>query len=99
MTLPSKSSSKEYNELILKDKLFPTRKEDFMEIQGKVAIVSGGASGLGLACVRQCVQAGAKVVILDFDGTKGEAVAAEIGNNVVFCKTDVTSEKDVKSAV
>ncbi len=70
-----------------------------MELQNKVALVSGGASGLGAAVVRRFVQMGAKVVIADRDGAKGEALAEELGANAAFAQTDVTSESDVQAAV
>lgn len=70
-----------------------------MELQNKVALVSGGASGLGAAVVRRFVHAGAKVVIADRDAAKGEALAEELGANAAFAQTDVTSESDVQAAV
>jgi len=70
-----------------------------MEIQGAVAVVTGGASGLGEATVRRLVARGAKVVILDRDEARGEALAAQLGSAARFAKTDVTSELDVQSAV
>ena len=50
-----------------------------MELKGKTVIVTGGASGLGEACVRRFVEAGAKAGILDIDEEKGRRLAAEIG--------------------
>ncbi len=70
-----------------------------MELQNKVALVSGGASGLGAAVVRRLAQMGAKVVIADRDGAKGEALAQELGEHAAFAQTDVTSESDVQAAV
>ena len=58
-----------------------------------VAVVTGGASGLGLATARLLAARGAKVAIFDFNEQAGEAMAAELGG--VFCKVDVTSEADV----
>ena len=63
------------------------------------AIVTGGASGLGEATVRRLHAAGAAVVILDLPSSPGEAVAAELGDRVVFCPTDVRDEEQVQSAV
>ncbi|QQS00805.1 MAG: 3-hydroxyacyl-CoA dehydrogenase [Austwickia sp.] len=63
------------------------------------AIVTGGASGLGEATVRRLHAAGAAVVILDLPSSPGEAVAAELGDRVVFCPTDVRDEDQVQSAV
>jgi 3-hydroxyacyl-CoA dehydrogenase/3-hydroxy-2-methylbutyryl-CoA dehydrogenase len=70
-----------------------------MEIKGATAVVTGGASGLGEASVRRLVADGAKVSILDFDEARGNKVAAELGEAVIFCKTDVTNEKTVQEAI
>lgn len=66
---------------------------------GRVALVTGGASGIGAATVRRFVEAGARVVIADAARDRGEALAAELGADVVFQPTDVTSEDDVRAAV
>ncbi len=70
-----------------------------MEIKGSTAVVTGGASGLGEAGVRQLVQDGAKVAILDMDEEKGRRLAAELGSSAIFCKTDVTDDKSVQAAI
>ena len=70
-----------------------------MQIDGTVALVSGGASGLGLATVRELHGRGAGVVILDLPSSSGKEVAAELGDRVVFSPGDVTSEDDVTAAV
>jgi NAD(P)-dependent dehydrogenase (short-subunit alcohol dehydrogenase family) len=70
-----------------------------MNIQGKSALVSGGASGLGAATVRMLVAKGAKVVILDVNEKIGQALAQELGSAVTFVKTDVTNTDQVKAAV
>jgi NAD(P)-dependent dehydrogenase (short-subunit alcohol dehydrogenase family) len=70
-----------------------------MELQNAVALVTGGASGLGEACVRRFIGAGAKAIILDRDADKGKALAAELGDNARFAQADVTSEADVTAAV
>ena len=67
-----------------------------MEIKGCTALVTGGASGLGEASVRQLVQDGARVAILDVDEDRGNRLVAELGNSAIFCKTDVTNEKSVQ---
>ncbi|MFC9995391.1 3-hydroxyacyl-CoA dehydrogenase [Nocardia sp. NPDC127526] len=64
-----------------------------------VAVVTGGASGLGLATVRELHAAGAKVVVLDLPSSDGKAVAEELGERVVFSPGDVTSEADVTAAL
>lgn len=63
------------------------------------AIVTGGASGLGEATVRRLHDAGAAVVILDLPTSPGEALAAELGDRVVFSPTDVRDEAQVQAAV
>ena len=70
-----------------------------MEIRGSVGVVTGGASGLGEACVRNLVSQGAKVSIFDFDEERGQSVASELGDTVIFCMTDITHEGDVQSAL
>jgi NAD(P)-dependent dehydrogenase (short-subunit alcohol dehydrogenase family) len=68
-----------------------------MDIQGKVFVVTGGASGLGEGTVRMLVAAGGKVVIADVQDAKGEALATELGQRFVHC--DVTHEADGQAAV
>ena len=70
-----------------------------MDITGKVALVTGGASGLGLATVRRLSADGAKVVIVDLPSSDGETVAKELGANAVFVSADVTDEDQVQAAV
>ena len=70
-----------------------------MEINECVAVVSGGASGLGEANVRALVAAGGKAVIMDVNATRGESVAAELGDSVKFLRTDVTDEEQVQAAI
>ncbi|MCB9435461.1 MAG: 3-hydroxyacyl-CoA dehydrogenase [Anaerolineales bacterium] len=65
-----------------------------MELKGATAIVTGGASGLGEACVRRFVASGANVVIADLNEERGQAVATELGAAVRFVKTDVSNEDD-----
>ena len=70
-----------------------------MELQGKVALVTGGASGLGEACVRRFIAQGARVAILDINSATGSALADELGASARFIKTDVAVESDVYQAV
>ena len=70
-----------------------------MEIAGKVALVTGGASGLGRAVVEELAGQGASVVICDLPGSDGKAVAEALGDRVRFAPTDVTSESDVEAAI
>jgi NAD(P)-dependent dehydrogenase (short-subunit alcohol dehydrogenase family) len=69
------------------------------ELAGKVAIVTGGAGGLGSATVRRFVEEGARVVIADTDGAGGEALAAELGPAVAFRRTDVADAAEVQALV
>jgi len=68
-----------------------------MEISGAAALVSGGASGLGLATASALAEAGAKITLLDIDGTAAEARAKELGGLGLAC--DVTSAGAVEAAV
>ena len=68
-----------------------------MEIQGKVFIVTGGASGLGEGTARMLAANGAKVVVADMQEDKGKSVAQEI--NGTFVKCDVSSEADGQAVV
>ena len=70
-----------------------------MDIKGCTAVVTGGASGLGEACVRELSANGAKVAIFDFDEARGRKAASESGDSIIFCKTDVSDEKSVQTAV
>lgn len=70
-----------------------------MDVKGAVALVTGGASGLGEACVRRFVGQGARAIILDRDTDKGTALAAELSIDTQFAQADVTSEADVRNAV
>lgn len=62
-------------------------------------VVTGGASGLGEATVRQLIDNGAKVAILDVQEDKGEALVKELGSNARFFQVDITSEESVKSVL
>ncbi|MCZ4301849.1 SDR family NAD(P)-dependent oxidoreductase [Microbacterium oxydans] len=68
-----------------------------MQISGQGALITGGASGLGLATARRLVAAGAHVTIIDFASSKGAEVADEIGG--LFVAADVTSAEEVQAAV
>jgi NAD(P)-dependent dehydrogenase (short-subunit alcohol dehydrogenase family) len=70
-----------------------------MELEGASAVVTGGASGLGEATTRRLVGGGAKVVILDRDQAKGEALAKELGEGAAYAPADVTSTDDVAAAI
>jgi NAD(P)-dependent dehydrogenase (short-subunit alcohol dehydrogenase family) len=70
-----------------------------MDPRGKVALVTGGASGLGGATVRALVARGAKGVIADKSKDAGQALAKELGNATIFVETDVTNEGQMRAAV
>ena len=66
-----------------------------MKLEDKVAIVTGGASGIGEASARQLAAAGARVVVADLNEEKGQEVASELGG--LFVKCDVTSVEDAQT--
>ncbi len=68
-----------------------------MDIDGVSAIVTGGASGLGEATSRRLAGRGAKVVVLDMQDDKGQALAGELGG--LFVHADVTNTEEVQAAV
>ncbi len=68
-------------------------------LDGKVAIVTGGANGMGAATVRLFIEHGAKVVIGDVNEKPGQALADELGDNAVFMQMDVSSESDWAAAI
>ncbi|MEQ9394350.1 SDR family NAD(P)-dependent oxidoreductase [Haliea sp.] len=70
-----------------------------MDISGEIAMVTGGASGLGLATVKRLVSMGARVLMVDLPASNGEKVAAAIGDQVRFIAADVTSEEQMSEAV
>src|SRR5688500_20413232 len=72
---------------------------DLMDIDGAVAVVTGGASGLGLATTEALLAAGARVVMLDLPGSPGADVAERLGERVRFAPADVRSEDDVAAAL
>jgi len=68
-------------------------------LYGKVAVITGGASGMGLATVKRFVDEGARVVIGDLQGEPGTRLARELGADVRFRLTDVSREADVEALV
>ncbi len=70
-----------------------------MDIKGAVALVTGGASGLGEATVRRLHAGGASVVIVDKNAERGAQLSGELGERAVFADTDVTSAESVQAAV
>ena len=68
-----------------------------MQVDGNVAIITGGASGLGAGAARELAKAGGQIAIWDIQEDKGLEIAKEVGG--VFCKCDVTSEESVIAAM
>jgi meso-butanediol dehydrogenase/(S,S)-butanediol dehydrogenase/diacetyl reductase len=71
-------------------------KDTTIDFGGKVAIVSGGASGMGAAAARMIVESGGRVVIADVDTTGGAAHATKLGAMARFVRTDVTRVEDTQ---
>lgn len=70
-----------------------------MDMSGKVAVVTGGASGLGEATVEMLCRAGARVAALDMDDARGRALAERLGERVAFHRVDVADEAGVGAAL
>ena len=70
-----------------------------LDLNGKVAIVTGAARGLGEATTRLLVEAGAKVVMCDLLEEQGQSVANELGDSAVFMRMDVTQQSDWDAAI
>jgi 3-oxoacyl-[acyl-carrier protein] reductase len=69
------------------------------QLEGKVAIVTGGAAGFGEGIVQLYIAEGARVVIADLDSPRGEALAAELGERAAFVRCDVSRGVDVRALV
>lgn len=70
-----------------------------MQLEDKVFLVTGAASGLGAATAEHLVAAGAKVVLADMNSEQGEALADRLGERCAFSRVNVTSEADVQAAI
>ncbi|MDH3755120.1 MAG: glucose 1-dehydrogenase [Acidimicrobiia bacterium] len=68
-------------------------------LAGKVAVVTGGASGIGAGTIRRFVAEGARCVVADFQADVGQALADEIGDDALFVEVDVTVEDQVAAVV
>ena len=69
------------------------------KLQGKVAIITGAAQGMGASHAKRFIEEGAKVVLTDLNEEKGQAFAKELGENAIFIKQNVASEEDWKVVV
>ena len=76
-----------------------THSVNSQRLAGKAALVTGGASGIGLAAARRFVAEGARVAITDRDEEFGAAAVREIGEDAFFIRHDVTSEADWEAAM
>lgn len=70
-----------------------------MQLKNSVAIVTGGASGLGRGTVEKFVAEGAKVAIFDLNESAGTEMADALGDAVIFCKVNVTDEESVQKGI
>jgi NAD(P)-dependent dehydrogenase (short-subunit alcohol dehydrogenase family) len=70
-----------------------------MIVKDCIAVVTGGASGLGEATVRNLASGGGRVTIFDIQADRAEALAKELGDNVIFANTDITSEESVQAGI
>lgn len=70
-----------------------------MELNDKVAVVTGGASGLGRATTEEMLGRGAKVMIFDLNAEQGNAVAAELGDNCGYAEVNVADEASVQAGI
>lgn len=70
-----------------------------MRLENKVAIITGGAGGIGFAAVKRFLEEGAKVAIVDYDKQQGEKIEAELGEDVAFFAVDVSKLAEVQQMV
>jgi len=68
-------------------------------LDGKVAVITGGASGIGEATVHRFIEEGARVILADIQDDRGKSVADSVGENARFVRCDVTLEDDVAGAI
>jgi NAD(P)-dependent dehydrogenase (short-subunit alcohol dehydrogenase family) len=68
-------------------------------LDGKVALVTGGAVGIGAACATRMVEAGARVAIVDLHDDTGQKLAAQLGGNARYFHADVSVEAEVAAAI
>ena len=70
-----------------------------MEISNKVALITGGASGLGLATAETLLDAGAKIMLLDLNEDNAKSAVEKLGSNASYVIANVTDESSVQSAI
>tara|TARA_Y100001970_G_C14259557_1_gene878699 strand:+ start:6392 stop:7159 length:768 start_codon:yes stop_codon:yes gene_type:complete len=70
-----------------------------MDIKGKVALITGGASGLGLASAKTLIESGAKVMLVDLNEENAKASSDSLGNSASYVVTNVTDESSVSDAI
>lgn len=75
------------------------RIEKKMKVEGSVAVIVGGASGMARATANELASAGAKIAIFDLPISEGQKAADEIGNGTIFCPLDITDEIAVETAI
>jgi len=68
-----------------------------MRLEGKTAIITGGANGIGAGCVRRLADEGANIVIADIDDAAGDALATELGEAVIYVRADVSQRASVEA--
>uniref|UniRef100_A0A0D9X2K5 Ketoreductase domain-containing protein n=1 Tax=Leersia perrieri TaxID=77586 RepID=A0A0D9X2K5_9ORYZ len=79
---------------------FAAASSDSQRLAGKIAVITGGASGIGKATAEEFVKNGAKVIIADVQDELGHAVAGELGHDaVIYTRCDVADEADIAAAV
>lgn len=66
-----------------------------MKINECSVVITGAASGLGESTARAMVSAGARVAMIDMNAERGEKISAELGDTVIFCRADISSESDM----
>ena len=72
---------------------------DKISLQERVAVVTGAASGIGLACVKLLLARGARVALFDIDAQKGLTHVGQLGSNAAYFQTDVTSEGNISESI
>ncbi|MHA1728974.1 MAG: SDR family NAD(P)-dependent oxidoreductase [Promethearchaeota archaeon] len=68
-------------------------------LEGKIAFITGGASGIGRATAELFVKEGSRVLITDIQDEKGKALAEKLGPNAIYQHTNVSQEIDIKNAI